>query len=242
MPSDTRPRRVAGVLDVPRSVLFYIAFYVGGAPIIAAAGIAMLVHQRTFRRIVRAWTAYHRACARVLLGIRVRLEGAPLDRPVLYAVRHESFFEAIDLPWLLPRPAIVAKAELMRIPVWGLAARHWGTIAVRRDEGAKALRTMVKEAQGLVAQGRPLAIFPEGTRVRSGQSAPLQSGFAALYKLLGLEVVPVAVDSGELYHRWFKRPGTITYRFGEPIPAGLDRQEIEARVQAAITSLTRPVP
>jgi 1-acyl-sn-glycerol-3-phosphate acyltransferase len=214
MPLDSRPWAIGGVLDVPRSLLFYVAFYVGGAPIIAASGIAMLVHQRTFRRIVRLWCGYHRACARIFLGIRLRLEGAPLDRAVLYAVRHESFFEAIDLPRLLPRPAIVAKAELMRIPVWGMAARHWGTIAVRRDQGAKALRAMVREAQGLVAQGRPLAIFPEGTRVRSGQAVPLQSGFAALYKLLGMEVVPVAVNSGRLYHRWFKRPGTITYRFG----------------------------
>jgi 1-acyl-sn-glycerol-3-phosphate acyltransferase len=221
-------------------VLFYIAFYVGGAPYIAAAGVAMFTHQPTFRRIVRAWSAYHRGCARVFLGMRVRLEGAPLDRPVLYAVRHESFFEAIDLPRLLPRPAIVAKAELMRIPVWGLTARHWGCIAVHRDQGAKALRAMVKEARALTAQGRPLAIFPEGTRVPSGRTAPLQAGFAALYKLLGMEVVPVAVDSGRLYHRWFKRPGTVTYRFGDPIPPGLGRDEIEARVQAAITALSRP--
>jgi 1-acyl-sn-glycerol-3-phosphate acyltransferase len=65
----------------------------------------------------------------------------------------------------------------------------------------------------------------------------LQSGFAGLYKLIGLPVVPIAVDSGPLYHRRFKCRGTITYRIGETIPPGLPRAEIEARVHAAINAL-----
>jgi 1-acyl-sn-glycerol-3-phosphate acyltransferase len=67
--------------------------------------------------------------------------------------------------------------------------------------------------------------------------APLQAGFAGLYKLIGLPVVPVAVNSGPLYHRRWKRRGTITLRFGETIPTGLPRDEIEVRVLAAINSL-----
>ena len=70
-----------------------------------------------------------------------------------------------------------------------------------------------------------------------GTQPPLQSGFAGLYKLLGLPVVPVALDSGPCYHRRWKRRGTITIRVGEPIPAGLPRDEIEARVVAAINVL-----
>ena len=239
MPSDSRRWAVAGPLDVPRSLAFYLAFYLGSIPYVLGAAAMMPIDDRAFRSVVRGWSAFHRACARVLLGQKVRIDGALATRPVLYALRHESFFEAIDLPHLLKTPAVVAKAELMAIPVWGLTARHWGMIAVERDEGAKALRAMIKEAKALTAQGRPLAIFPEGTRVAAGREAPLQSGFAALYKLLGLPVVPIAVDSGRLYHRWFKRPGVVTYRFGEEIPAGLPREEIEARVTAAINCLNR---
>jgi 1-acyl-sn-glycerol-3-phosphate acyltransferase len=73
--------------------------------------------------------------------------------------------------------------------------------------------------------------------VPHGREAPLQSGFAGLYKLLGLPVVPIAVDSGPLYHRRWKRAGTITFRVGETIPPGLPREEIEARVLAAINVL-----
>ena len=49
--------------------------------------------------------------------------------------------------------------------------------------------------------------------------------------------VAIAIDSGLTYHRWWKRPGTITVRFGETIPPGLPREEIEARVHTAINAL-----
>jgi len=50
-------------------------------------------------------------------------------------------------------------------------------------------------------------------------------------------VVPMAVNSGPLYHRGWKRSGTITIRFGEIIPPGLPRDEVEARVREAINVL-----
>ena len=70
-----------------------------------------------------------------------------------------------------------------------------------------------------------------------GERRELQAGFAGLYKVLGLPVVPVAVDSGPTYHRWLKRNRPITYRFGAPIPPGLAREEMEARVLEAINTL-----
>jgi 1-acyl-sn-glycerol-3-phosphate acyltransferase len=88
-----------------------------------------------------------------------------------------------------------------------------------------------------VAEGRPLIIFPEGTRVAHGEQPGLQAGFAGLYKLLRLPVVPIAVDSGRAYHHVVKRPGQITYKVGETIPAGLPREDVEARVHAAINAL-----
>jgi 1-acyl-sn-glycerol-3-phosphate acyltransferase len=108
---------------------------------------------------------------------------------------------------------------------------------VARSEGASALRAMLADARLFAESGRPLVIFPEGTRVPHGTRPKLQSGFAGIYKMLGLPVVPVAVNTGPLYHRRWKQPGTITYRFGEAIPAGLPRAEMEARVHAAINAL-----
>ena len=81
------------------------------------------------------------------------------------------------------------------------------TVPVERDQGARALRAMIAAARSYEGSGRHYAIFPEGTRVPHGTAPPLQAGFAGLYKLLALPVVPVAIDSGPLYHRRWKRPG-----------------------------------
>lgn len=224
-------------LDVIRSLLFYPAFYGGSVAFVVAAVLVLPLGPGVLRQVVRGWSRWHRCCTRWILGIRIRTEGTPPEGAVLFAYKHESFFEAIDLPCEIGFPAVFAKAELMRIPLWGLVAKHYGNVPVERAEGAKALRAMRAAALAHTQLGRPLAIFPEGTRVPHGKQPPLQSGFAGLYKLLGLTVVPVAVDSGPLYHRRWKRPGTITVRYAEPVPPGLPREEAEARVHAAINAL-----
>lgn len=223
--------------DVLRSLVFYAAFYGGSVPCVFAAVAAVPLGTRILRSVVRCWSRWHRVCVRWILGIEVVCEGEPPEGAVLFAYKHESFFEAIDLPCEIGFPAVFAKAELMRIPLWGLVADRYGNVPVERSEGAKALRAMRAAALEHAKVGRPLAIFPEGTRVPHGQQPPLQSGFAGLYKLLGLPVVPVAVNSGPLYHRRWKRPGTITVRYGETVPPGLSREEAEARVHAAINAL-----
>lgn len=224
-------------LDVVRSLLFYGAFYGGTVFYVLAAIAAARFSEPLLRKVVRGWSLYHRFCARWLVGIRVVNEGSMPNEGVLVAIKHESFFEAIDLPAQLEWPAPLPKSELMEIPGWGRAAARYGVVPVEREEGAPALRRMVSAARTFAQAGRPIAIFPEGTRVPHGQRAPLQSGFAGLYKLLGLPVVPVAVDSGELYHRRWKKPGTITVRVGERIEPALPRAELEARVSEAINAL-----
>ncbi len=224
-------------MTVLRSLLFYAVFYAATVFYVSASVLAAWFAPRHIRRFPDAWSRFHRVCMRVLLGITVRETGSRPVGTALYAIKHESFFEAIDLPNTLDYPVPFGKEELYRLPGFGRAAKAYGSVTVYRQAGAKALRSMLAEARTFIGTGRPLAIFPEGTRVAHCTRPPLQSGFAGIYKLLGLQVVPVAVDSGPLYHRWWKRPGTITLHFGEPIEPGLPREEIEARVHAAINVL-----
>ena len=97
---------------------------------------------------------------------------------------------------------------------------------------------MVAAGKRAVETARPIIIYPEGTRVRPGETPPLRAGFTGLYRALGLPVVPVAVDSGRLWGRGLsKRAGIVTFMIGETIPAGLKREEIEHRVHRAINAL-----
>ena len=223
--------------SVLRNFAFDIAFFGGTAFFVLVSFPAMLLGRGAFRAVVHGWSGWHRKCARWLLGIHVKVEGDLPETGAIIALRHESHFEAIDLPTLLHLPAIFAKAELLRIPLWGASGAAYGLIGVERAQGARTLRGMITVARKYISAGRVLAIFPEGTRIPHGERAPLQSGFAGLYKMLALPVVPVAIDSGPLYQRRWKRAGTITYRVGETIEAGLPRDEIEARVLDAINAL-----
>jgi 1-acyl-sn-glycerol-3-phosphate acyltransferase len=220
-----------------RSLVFYPLYYGFSAILTIASVLAIPFGRNALRRVVAAWGAWHSWCVRYLLGITIKVEGFIPDEPILVAIKHESYFEATDMPRLFQFPAVFAKRELFLIPGWGLSAKTYGLIPVARDKGARALREMIVTAKERIAEGRPLVIFPEGTRVPHGETPPLQSGFAGMYKLLGLSVVPIAVNSGPLYHRWAKRSGTITYKVGETIPAGLPRKEVEARVHSAINAL-----
>ena len=220
-----------------RNLFFYPLFYLGSFLITAASLASAPFSLAAFRRRVRNWGEWQRWCLKHIIGADVIVEGRRSDEPVLYAMKHESFFEAIDAPNLLDKPSVFAKQELFAIPGWGRAALAYGLIPVARDKGAKMLMGMIRSAKKMVADDRPLVIFPEGTRVPHGERRALQAGFSGLYKMLGLPVVPVAVSSGEVYHRWLKKPGTITYRFGETIPPGLPRAEVEERVLNAINAL-----
>ena len=223
---------------VVRSLLFYLLFYGGSVYFVIATLVASwLVPGAYMRRFPNTWSRYHRWLVVNVLGIEVREEGERPQGQALYAVKHESFFDAIDLPTMIEDPVPFGKEELFRIPGWGRAARAYGGIAVQRDAGAKGLRKMLADAQVHIDSGRNLAILPEGTRVPHGTRPPLRSGFAGLYKMLGLQVVPVAIDSGPVYHRFWKRRGTITIRFLPAIPPGLPRDEVEGQVHAAINAV-----
>ena len=228
------------MLSLMRTLIYTIIFYIGSVPYVALAVLLSPLKVGQIQ-IARAWADFHHLCVRWLLGIRINIEGDVPRTGAIVAFKHEAFLETTEVLRLFERPAVVFKAELLRIPLWGRAALAHGVIPVEREAGATALRRMLKAARAAVAAGRPIIIFPEGTRVPPGEEPPLRPGVAGLYKSLALPLVPVAVDSGSVWPRegFAKRAGIVTIRVGEPIPPGLPRDEVEARVHAAINALNR---
>ncbi|TPG20794.1 1-acyl-sn-glycerol-3-phosphate acyltransferase [Sphingomonas koreensis] len=221
-----------------RTILFSVVFYGVSALIVLAVPISALFGQRAVIAHALVWARFHRWATRAILGIETRIVGRPLAEPALYAAKHQSMFETLELALLLDGPQPVMKAELARIPVWGWAARRYGVIVVDRAGSGQTMRQMMREGRAAIEAGRSIVIFPEGTRVSPGEQPPLRAGFAGLYRALGVPVVPVALDSGRLWpHKGPKRAGVVTFRFGEPVPPGLPRAEAEARVHAEMNAL-----
>lgn len=228
-------------MQLLRSLLYAALFYPGTLVFVLSGMTANFIGNAPTMAVVRAWAAYNHWLTRYLLGIRIRIEGAVPPGPHLVAAKHQAMFETVELLRLVDTPIIVLKHELAYMPLFGWMTRRWGVIPVEREAGAKALREMLANAQKAKATGRPVVIYPEGTRVRPGETPPLRPGFAGLYRALGMPVVPVALDSGRLWGRGLmKKQGTIIFRVGETIPPGLKREEIEARVHAAINVLEQP--
>jgi 1-acyl-sn-glycerol-3-phosphate acyltransferase len=219
--------------------LLYAAIFFPATLLLAAAGIvASLFGHKATLAVVLGWVETNHWLAEHILGIRVAVEGSVPPGPCLIAVKHQSMFETLEMVRVSRLPVIVIKKELADIPLFGWLTRRYGVIPVERSAGAKALRALVEQGRNAVATGRSVIIYPEGTRVRPGETPPLRSGFAGLYRALGLPVVPVAVDSGRLWRRELvKRAGVVTFVIGETIPAGLKRDEIEQRVHRAINAL-----
>ncbi len=223
-----------------RTLVFNVFFYVGSLFLVLLCFPA-LIFPGGVKYPPQWWSTWHRWCVTGILGIKIVVDGEIPAGQKLYAVKHESFFEAIDSPHLSGGPIVpFGKIQLLSIPLWGQAARHYGVIGVDREAGAKALRSMGRQAAGLKKEGRDFLLFPEGTRVGHGERGKIQSGLYGIYKLLGLPIVPIAVNSGPLYQPNPKRRGTITYKVGETIPPGLSRDEVEARVFEAINALNPP--
>lgn len=222
-----------------RSLIHLIVFYSGSVLVV---GFAMLCVPFGLRATIfgaRCWGKWHHWCVRWILGIRLQIEGELPQNGRLVIFKHESFFETAELLALFDAPIAVMKQEALDIPVWGRVATAHGSIGVNREAGGVALRRMIVAAKAARESGRPVILFPEGTRVPHGETPPLRAGFIGMYKALGLPVVPIAIDSGKLWpsKAFVKKSGVIRLRVGAEIPAGLPRDEAEALVHAAINVL-----
>jgi 1-acyl-sn-glycerol-3-phosphate acyltransferase len=222
-----------------RSLIFTLVYYLGCIPTVLGAMLMIPFGQAAIVRGSRRWALWHRWCARHILGIETRIDGVLPQHSVLVVMKHESMYEAVETLALFDQPAVVVKRELTQILVWGTVAKRHGVIPVDRESGAAAVRLMLAAGKAAIAQDRPIILFPEGSRIPHGEQPELKAGMAGLYRLLGLPIVPIALDSGRLAPsgRFIKKPGIVTFKVGEIIPPGLKREEVEARVHTAINAL-----
>jgi 1-acyl-sn-glycerol-3-phosphate acyltransferase len=228
-----------------RSLLFNIAFFALTATVGIGALPALLAPPSVMRRVVRSWARAVILLLRWICGVRVELRGMQHIPPgaAVIVSKHQSAFDTIIWCALLPDVAYVLKKELLAIPLYGWHARHVGMIPVDRSGGGPALKAMLRAAQAALAAGRPVVIFPEGTRTAPGERVPYQPGVVAIAgaaAAAGAPVLPVATDSGRLWGRraFQKRPGTIRISVLPPLPAGLPRAKLLAALEAAIETET----
>jgi 1-acyl-sn-glycerol-3-phosphate acyltransferase len=184
----------------------------------------VLLPQKLFDPLMRSFLKVVDSIERAIVGIRYEVlgrENLP-PGPFIIAAKHQSMWETIKLPVLFEGAAVVLKKELVDMPIWGVYARKSGMIPVDRSKGRSALTAMSKSAEKAVAEKRPIVIFPQGTRTAPGATESYKIGVGALYRDLGLPVVPMALNSGLFWpKKGLIRGGKITVQLLPPIAPGL---------------------
>jgi 1-acyl-sn-glycerol-3-phosphate acyltransferase len=226
-----------------RSALF-MAWFLTLTLVMAVIFLPLLACPRKATVVMaRYWARASLWGLRVLAGVGERMIGEPPRGGVLVAAKHMSMWDTLALYLALDDPGIVLKRELLRIPFYGWYRGKAAAIPIDRGAGADALRRMTRAAEQVLAHGRPILIFPEGTRKKPGAPPDYKPGVAGLYSLLGVACVPVALDSGRYWQGFTKHPGTITMEFLEPIPPGLKRAAfmplLQQRIEEATNRLLR---
>lgn len=216
-------------------MLFFVGF---SAVMFVAVLPALILPRLVMVRASQTWSRVMFWGLKIIAGCDYEVRGTVPMGPHLFAAKHMSMWDTLALYALIDDVCIVIKRELLKVPFYGWYIAKAGVIAVDRAAGASALRAMAAKAKTVFASGRPVAIFPEGTRKKPGAPPDYKPGVAALYAQLDVPCVPVALNSGQFWCGFTKRPGTIVIDFLPPIPAGLKRGEFMRRLEQDIETAT----
>lgn len=190
------------------------------------ASIAGIIGLLVFRVSAQTIQAVPALWARILLkvaGVKVTVQGVEnieKDEPYIFAANHQSQFDIFAMHAAFPHEfRWLAKKELFQIPLFGLAMRLAGYLAVDRSHGRQAMNSLV-EAAKTIAEGSSVIIFPEGTRTPDGRLQRFKGGSTVVAVKSGVPMVPVAITgTHEILPkgRLLARPGRITIKVGEPV-------------------------
>lgn len=221
-----------------RSTLFNIFFYslTGLACLFFLPGL--LLPRKHAMHIVTIFVNMVYALERFFIGLDYEVRGAehlPADGCYIVAAKHQSPYETFKLHILFKDPSIILKRELLRIPLWGKFLAKSDPIAI--DRSSKDASTQIVEgAHRMMEQGRPIIIFPQGTRVYTWQTAgdkPYKGGVARMQSSTGLTIVPMALNTGVFWPRrsWLKWPGKVVFEFLPPILPGEDPAAVTKKIE-----------
>jgi 1-acyl-sn-glycerol-3-phosphate acyltransferase len=175
------------------------------------------------------------------------LENVGLDHPQIIASNHQSWFDVFALAAIIPkRYRFIAKEELRRIPLFGLAWASAGHISVNRKDRSQAIRALDTAAALMRKDNSTVVIFPEGTRSPTGELLPFKKGAFMMALQTGFEIVPAACIGTRAIQKkgdWRVRPGRIIVRFGPPIDTSQfdeeHREELMLVVRERIDAMLR---
>lgn len=175
------------------------SWFVAGSLLMLIATPVMIVLFIINRRIwlypFTAWGArtWLRAC-----GATVKVHGGERldpDRNYVFVSNHRSYLDTATLFFFAGRKmGLVAKRELLKVPVFGQGMNFVNIIAIDRSNAERAMRSMEK-ARRVMAGGCSFGVFVEGTRAMPGELLPFKKGAFHLALQTNSPIIPVAIKN-----------------------------------------------
>lgn len=217
-------------------------------PMATVAGTSALAGDRKGR----VWWSASRTWARGMLasagmtdlvvkGVEVLYSGDPF----IVMSNHESHLDPPALILSSERPVgFLTKQELKWIPFFGWALERTGHVFIDRKHKDRSHKSIDKAASK-IADGRCVAVFPEGTRTLDGELLPFKKGGFVLAVKSGVPIVPVGLaGTRNIYpakNAWVRGTGPVAIVYGTPIPTAgvtLDtKDQLMEEVRLRITDL-----
>jgi 1-acylglycerol-3-phosphate O-acyltransferase len=154
----------------------------------------MWIFNSKHRAVRRIWARVQRFFG----GYRLSVEGEFSNEANLLLINHQSMLDIVVLEEAHPANLCwISKAQIGKIPIIGKILSLPKMIAVER-ENKQSLIKLLSDAKDRVANGRVLAIFPEGTRSATGKLLPFKGGAKILAEKLNLKVQPIVIVGSEI--------------------------------------------
>jgi 1-acyl-sn-glycerol-3-phosphate acyltransferase len=177
---------------VLRTIIFYLLFFPWTLICLLVAITVSLTGLNATHRVGIFWG---KSCL-ILAGVKLRIQGAnhiPKNQPVIYVSNHQSNF---DIPIIYAGLPLqfrwLAKKELFKIPLFGLAMQRSGYIPIDRSDRHKTMQS-INAATKRIQEGASVVIFPEGTRTPDGKLRPFKKGALLLAIKAKVPVVPMTI-------------------------------------------------
>jgi 1-acyl-sn-glycerol-3-phosphate acyltransferase len=173
--------------------------------------------------LVYPWALFGARAWLLLSGVRVKVRGLELLDPkqtYVFVSNHRSYLDtAAMFIYTGRRIGLLAKKELLKVPVLGVGMGFVNVMAIDRTNRESAIRT-TEAAARRIQSGVSFAVFVEGTRAKPGELLPFKKGAFYMARQAGVPVVPVAIKNSDVLMgkgTGEARSGMIEMVFLEPI-------------------------
>ena len=178
-------------------------------------------------KIMGYWASF---CLQIFLSTKIIIKGREniiSNKKFFIAASHQSMFETFFLQTIFNSPIFILKKELLKIPIFGWYLKKIGSISIIRNKTTKDNISFFNQIFNLVnTSGRPLLIFPQGTRLNPNDRTPFKKGVSRIYDELKIKCQPVAINSGYIWPKKgsLKSNLNLSISILKPIDPGLNKE------------------